>query len=295
MIRFWDFKLSGAPPLLSCVVRRPEGAWMRAELPPPVVQVTPAGFSWTAFFAFMTIALAASLAAVPSDLDEFRASGQVPPEAPGWLLGAFAVALRMVFSGIGIGSGLLLAPKVGLGRSVVRSWSRDSPTTGGTFTAVVAIPLVAGFSVGLLAFGWLRFVGLYLVPELNPDQGEGTPAWKVLLSCVSAGVFEEFLFRFGVMTVLVWIGTLVTRAQPAKTGVIWVGMVLATIPFGLVHLNHFEELSPSLVTVVMVTNAAGGLMFGWLYWRRGIEAAILAHVSADVALHVLGPSLGVVI
>jgi hypothetical protein len=32
-----------------------------------------------------------------------------------------------------------------------------------------------------------------------------------------------------------------------------------------------------------------GAAFGWLYWKKGLEAAMIAHGSADVVLHVLGP------
>jgi membrane protease YdiL (CAAX protease family) len=33
---------------------------------------------------------------------------------------------------------------------------------------------------------------------------------------------------------------------------------------------------------VVAANALPGLAFGWLYWRQGLEAAILAHALAHV-------------
>jgi membrane protease YdiL (CAAX protease family) len=36
-------------------------------------------------------------------------------------------------------------------------------------------------------------------------------------------------------------------------------------------------------------NGLGGLAFGWLYWKRGLESAIMAHFSADIVLHVITP------
>jgi len=42
---------------------------------------------------------------------------------------------------------------------------------------------------------------------------------------------------------------------------------------------------------VVLLNGLGGLVFGIVYVRRGIEAAMLAHFSADVVLHVIGPGL----
>jgi membrane protease YdiL (CAAX protease family) len=38
----------------------------------------------------------------------------------------------------------------------------------------------------------------------------------------------------------------------------------------------------------MLLNSIGGLVFGWLYWRQGLLAAMVAHFSADVVLHVIG-------
>ncbi len=51
------------------------------------------------------------------------------------------------------------------------------------------------------------------------------------------------------------------------------------------------RLSPAVVARALVLNGVGGVVFGWLYWRRGLLAAMVAHFSADVVLHVLAPLL----
>jgi membrane protease YdiL (CAAX protease family) len=38
-------------------------------------------------------------------------------------------------------------------------------------------------------------------------------------------------------------------------------------------------------------NAIGGIVFGWLYWRRSLEAAMVAHASAHVGFAMLRPLL----
>jgi membrane protease YdiL (CAAX protease family) len=45
------------------------------------------------------------------------------------------------------------------------------------------------------------------------------------------------------------------------------------------------------VITVISLNALVAVGFGYLYWKRGLESAMLAHFSADVVLHVLGPIL----
>jgi membrane protease YdiL (CAAX protease family) len=46
-------------------------------------------------------------------------------------------------------------------------------------------------------------------------------------------------------------------------------------------------LTPALIARALILNGIPGIAFGWLYWRRGLEAAMVAHFSADLVLHVL--------
>lgn len=36
-------------------------------------------------------------------------------------------------------------------------------------------------------------------------------------------------------------------------------------------------LSPGIVAFVLFGNGIGGILFGWLFWRYSLEAAIIAH------------------
>jgi membrane protease YdiL (CAAX protease family) len=42
----------------------------------------------------------------------------------------------------------------------------------------------------------------------------------------------------------------------------------------------------------MLGNTLVGIACGWLYWQRGLIAAILAHFSIDLVLHVVPALLG---
>ena len=37
-----------------------------------------------------------------------------------------------------------------------------------------------------------------------------------------------------------------------------------------------------LVAAVLLGNAVPGVLFGWLFWKKGIEAAMLAHTLAHL-------------
>ena len=71
-------------------------------------------------------------------------------------------------------------------------------------------------------------------------------------------------------------------------------MTVTALLFGLGHLPATAvvwPLTPLVVARALLLNGLGGLVFGWLYWRRGLLAAIVAHVGADLVLHVVTPLL----
>jgi formate/nitrite transporter FocA (FNT family) len=39
-----------------------------------------------------------------------------------------------------------------------------------------------------------------------------------------------------------------------------------------------------LLTYILLGNSIGGVIFGWLYWKKGLESAMVAHVFAHVVM-----------
>ena len=82
------------------------------------------------------------------------------------------------------------------------------------------------------------------------------------------------------------------------TFVIWVAIVLAAVLFGLAHLPATQAIGlPMSVLVIsrtIVLNGIGGVAFGWLYCKHGLESAMIAHFSADIVVHVIIPLVATV-
>ena len=108
------------------------------------------------------------------------------------------------------------------------------------------------------------------------------------------GITEELLMRFGFMTLVVWVTSKLTRRLNDLT--YWVGIGLSTLLFAAGHLPvvYASVSAPSalLVTYTLVGNSIGGLIFGWLYWKKGLESAIFAHIFAHVAMVSIGLFMG---
>ena len=102
------------------------------------------------------------------------------------------------------------------------------------------------------------------------------------------GITEEVLMRWGLMSLLVWLPWrfLQKRLGPPRSAYFIVGAGVAAVLFGVGHLPAVvamgAELTAPIVAYIIVGNTIPGLLFGVLYWRWGLEAAVLAHALAHV-------------
>jgi membrane protease YdiL (CAAX protease family) len=194
--------------------------------------------------------------------------------------------------GVATGLGLLLARKIGLGAPVLEAWlyGRSLVARRG----LLWVSCLSGLGLGLITLGLLRS-SLGAALTALPIATEGAmPLWKRFLACFYGGLCEEILMRLFLMSLVAWLLGKFWKAASGlpSPGAFWCANILVAIAFGAGHLPlaaQLVTLTPSLVTTVIALNAMVALGFGYLYWKRGLEAAMIAHFSADVVLHVLGP------
>ena len=118
------------------------------------------------------------------------------------------------------------------------------------------------------------------------------PLWTGALAAIYGGLTEEIVLRYGAMSFLAWLCMKIVPGRAAY----WAAIVGASLVFGVVHLPPTAavlSLTPVLVTRTILLNGLAGLAFGWLYWRRGLEAALVSHGVAALILHVAVPAIGV--
>ncbi|MFQ5593941.1 MAG: CPBP family intramembrane glutamic endopeptidase [Anaerolineae bacterium] len=245
--------------------------------------------TWKLFAVLMLGAVIGLLGVIPYSLS---LSGPLPPlPIPLWLLLILQIFQNLVLFAVATALGLWLGRKVGLGAPILRGWLAGEPDAPARFRSLLLPASVAGASsaIAILALE----VGVF-APRLNasPEISTGPPAWQGFLASFYGGINEELLLRLGVMTLLVWLGSKLTRAAQPGAGVIWMANLLAAVLFGLAHLPATAAILPltaMVVTRAVVLNGLAGVVFGWLYWRRGLLAAMVAHFSTDIVLHVLAP------
>jgi hypothetical protein len=252
-----------------------------AEAPPRV----------RAFPLLAFLGLCGSLATVPYAV---AIAAHLPPPGnamadPGTMATA-AVVQFILFLLPAILIGLRLAERLGLdvlrGGEVEEAGRRSPGLAAG-------LGLVAGVLTGgaLLA-------GMAAIPEelWGPLATVEHPnALASILASVGAGLSEEILVRLGIMTIVAWLGWKLLGGDALRGGIAWPANAVAALAFGALHLPQaaaFGALTPAVVAFVLVGNGCAGMVFGWLYWRHGLIAAMLAHFATDLVLHVLGPNFG---
>jgi membrane protease YdiL (CAAX protease family) len=133
------------------------------------------------------------------------------------------------------------------------------------------------------------------IPALSVVNGH-IAIWKTLLAALYGGIAEEILMRLFVMSLFAWVIAKICKSiEPAKNAyIMWAAIILSAILFGLGHLpitSALTVITPLVVLRAIILNGIGGLVFGWLYWKKGLEYAIAAHFTADIMLLAILPAL----
>lgn len=186
--------------------------------------------------------------------------------------------------------GLRLGQRAQLGAPWLRALLNRQPVPSFPWR----LSMLVGIGAALGVIGLSLLTDPYLPAMLHPHAA--TPiasAWKGLLASFYGGIGEELQLRLFLMTLVVWIGVKLSGKTPTS-GLFWFAILLAALLFGAGHLPAATAVWPMTGMVVFRTvllNTVAGVAFGWLYWRRGLEAAMLGHFCADLVLHVATPLL----
>ncbi|UOQ84737.1 CPBP family intramembrane glutamic endopeptidase [Gracilibacillus salinarum] len=160
--------------------------------------------------------------------------------------------------------------------------------------------MIIGILVAFIGSLITIFLDLFIFSpmiEMPEDQTTVTSWWQGLLTLVYGGITEELMLRLFGMTLVVWLLARITKKEKGNIprSFYYIAIFLTAILFGIGHLpatiQVFGELSAIIVIRALVLNGLLGLWFGYLYWKKGLEYAMVAHMSADFFLHVLFVSI----
>jgi CAAX prenyl protease-like protein len=185
--------------------------------------------------------------------------------------------------------GVVLASKVGLSSPVA-----EAAASRGNLASALKPQIIPGIVGGLAGGVSLVLIATALKPFLSPEVVARLSEFGKLLPLPTrllyGGIMEELLLRWGLMTLLAWAAwRLFKRGQDRPKPAVFVGAILlSSLVFAIGHLPValmlFPEPTFALTLFVIVGNSAFGLIAGYLYWKKGLESAMIAHALAHVVM-----------
>ncbi|MEO5886051.1 MAG: CPBP family intramembrane glutamic endopeptidase [Anaerolineales bacterium] len=255
--------------------------------------------NWRVFLILWIAAIFSSIAILPYALElQGSALEAIDLPIPLPTLIAFQTLQSAILFAIIIFAGMWFASRVGLGMPILDAITRKESVPD-------KVRAILPLSVGLGIIASLLIVGLdvwVFQPALLKELGDSAnalnlqnaqpAAWKGFLASFYGGIAEEILLRLFVMSLFAWLGRFISKTQAGKptSTVFWIANILAAVLFGVGHLpatSLLIPLTPLVIARAILLNGIGGVLFGWLYWKRGLEAAMISHFAADIVLHVL--------
>jgi len=156
--------------------------------------------------------------------------------------------------------------------------------------------LVQAIILGVIATVLLISIEVFIfqphLPEALKDTKHTIPFWKRFLAIFYGGISEEVLTRLFLVSGLTWLLMQITQANMNE--VIGFAIIISAILFGVLHLPataSITPITPLIIVRAIALNAIIGLLCGWLFWQYGFATAVIAHLSADVVLHLMTPPL----
>jgi len=144
---------------------------------------------------------------------------------------------------------------------------------------------IIGGIIGGILITIISFIFYPFLPSEFIELGENMKP-SLATRFLYGGFTEEILLRFGFMTLIVWIASKIIKNE--KNSIYWIGILISSILFAFGHFpiafQAVENPSTSLFAYILIGNSIGGIIFGWLYWKKGLESAFIAHIFAHIIM-----------
>jgi membrane protease YdiL (CAAX protease family) len=100
-----------------------------------------------------------------------------------------------------------------------------------------------------------------------------------LVGSLGAGIFEELVFRLGLMSALVWVGLRAVRALALPE---WVALVQAVVVSALAFSWFHHICGEPFDRTRFVFRTMAGVLLGLLMWARGYGVCVWTHTMYNV-------------
>lgn len=153
----------------------------------------------------------------------------------------------------------------------------------------ILMPGILGGIIAGIATTLIAAIYKPLLPQEFIEAGKKLQP-GIAVRFLYGGITEEIMMRFGLMTLIVWFGCDFSHKSSAI--IYWAGIVIAAVLFALSHFPIVYQTIPeptfTLLSYILIGNVTGGIIFGWLYWKKGLESAMFAHIIGHAVILLAG-------
>ena len=214
---------------------------------------------------------------------------------PDWMrmLGLPVEPLVTPLTGIGVmaallalpvGVGVWLGPRLGLSAPLLTTW-----VAGRSPQRAVRYLTLPGLAGGVVGAAWLVTLALAWPDDLTLiDPVYAMPLGAKMLY---AGITAELVMRLGGMTLVMWLLWRLSGRTDRRPGwtLGWWSVMLSAMLWGMLQLalawSTWGGLSDALVLQLLLFEVVHGAVGGFLFWRYGLEAAMVAHAITYLLSH----------
>lgn len=251
------------------------------------------GFAWKEYFVLVFAGLAGVLAALPSAWSMIARTAALA-KVPVQFLAAGQILQSAFWMFLTVGTGLLLAAKTGLGAPILKAYLAGEPVGPRLRSHLLPSTLLALLAT-VVVTSLDRWFFLPRMPGFSSAISQ-VSGWKGILASLYGGITEEILSRLFFVTLLAWILGRFSRTEDGKPSstAMWAAIAGSAILFGLGHLPATlasTTFSMVVLSRAVLLNGIYGILFGYLYWKRGLESSMLSHFTSDLLVHVVLPAL----
>ena len=251
---------------------------------------------WKPFFVLFIFGLVGVLSLLFNIIPQIDQISVLQPELaamPVQLIITLQLLQAVVLVIIATTVGCLLAPRVGLVSFIYEKAAYEKPVLS-RLKPQLLLAVSLGLIFSVVAIVLDRAFSNYMGEEFLALELEGANIFAQLgLGILYGGITEELLLRWGFMTLVVWLGSLLIRrgeTYPHRS-LVWAAIILSAIVFGIGHLPAMASLvslNEIIIIRTVLLNATGGVVFGWIFWRHSLEAAMIAHAFTHVGFFIAG-------
>ncbi|MTH55563.1 CPBP family intramembrane metalloprotease [Bacillus mangrovi] len=247
---------------------------------------------WRSFIFFLLVGVLAVLSLLPmqiellpQQLEELGVPLELPVETMALL--TLLNPLLLIIAGLLIGH--FLAERTGF-HSFIYEKDRYGKPLFPKVRAIFKISALLGVMGGVLIITADTILQPFLPEALHLSNAEASlGVFDLATRLLYGGIAEELMLRWGVMTLLVFILWKIfqrKKNQPSSF-IVWTGMILSALLFGLAHYGATAaavDMTALIFVRMLFLNGLVGIIYGWLYWKKGLEAGMIAHMATHVTL-----------